>query len=353
MHIVVALTDQPESASAVLVLGAATATHFFVPGVAKVRLGWVGANEPGNFALNSYTAGWRGDDGSWARNLADIADTYAWAIVIITVVAEVCAFVAVYHRRLLRWWLPLWALFHLGIFFMSGFFLIGWIILELALLGLLLWPGATQWLSRNDTPARGLLAVGLVLAGSFLFHPPRLAWIDAPIGYGYEVEATGESGTTYHVPLTAFAPFQQELSFGFAQFRGTSDAVGGYGAAGSVWSADKLKTIQSFDELAAFEADLKPNSVELRERSETLVLQWFETVNGRGNPNWFLLAPPTRYWAGRASPTFDFQEPLESVTIVQVVAIHNADESITQRTPLLVVESDASGNAEVVDRFDG
>lgn len=352
IHIVVALTDESESASAVLVLGAAITTHFFLPGLAKARLGWVGANEPGNFALNSYTAGWMGGgDGGWARTLSDTADSFAWVIVFVTVVAEFCAFVAAYHRKLLRWWLPLWAVFQLGIFAMSGFFLIGWIVLELALAALLLWPGTTEWLSRNDTPARGLLAVGLVvLVGPILFHPPRLAWIDSPIGFGYEVEAVGASGTTYHVPLTAFAPFQQEMSFGFAQFRDTPNAVAGYGAANSVWVADALAAIDSFDELTELETEFEPNSAALRQQSEALVMLWFDSVNERGDPNWFPLSPPTRYWADRPSPTFDFQEPLESVTIVHVVTINDPDEAVTQRTPLLVIESDASGRAEVVTR---
>ena len=355
VHIVVALTDEAESASVVLVLGAAIATHFFLPGVAKARLGWAGANEPGNFALNSYTAGWLGGgDGGWARSLADVADRFEWVIVIVTVVAEYCAFVAVYHRKLLRCWLPLWAVFQLGIFAMSGFFLVGWILLELALFALLLWPGSDDWLRRNDTPARGFIAVGLVvLLGPVLFHPPKLAWIDAPIAYGYEVDAVGLSGTEYHVPLTAFAPFQQELSFGFAQFRDAPDVVGGYGAADSLWRVDALAEISTFEELAAFESEFEPNSVLLRSRSEVLVTSWFDAANGRGDPAWFPLSPLSRYRSGRPEPTFEFQEPLASMTVVHVVSIHDGGPMRTQRTQLLVVEPDASGDAEVTARIDG
>ncbi len=355
MHVVVALTDDDESAAVVLVLGAAIATHFFLPGVAKAQLGWVGANEPGNFALNSYTAGWLGGGGGgWARTLADAADNFAWVIVIVTVVVEFCAFVAVYHRKLLRCWLPLWAAFQFGIFAMSGFFLVGWIVLELALFALLLWSGSNDWLSRNDTPARGLIAVGLVvLAGPVLFHPPRLAWIDSPIAYGYEVEVVGVSGAEYHVPLTAFAPFQQELSLGFAQFRDAQDVVGGYGAADSVWRADALAEISTFEELAAFEAEFAANSVDLRSRSETLVTSWFDAVNEHGDPAWFPLSPVTRYWSSRPGPTFEFEEPLASMTVAQVASIHGSEPPSTQRTVLLVVEPDRSGDAFVTARSDG
>lgn len=353
MHVIVAVTGEADSAGVVLVLGAALATHFFVPGVAKMRLGWAEANEPGNFALNAYLSGWMGDgDGSWARTLADAADDLKGVIVIATVVVELCAFVAVYHRRLTLVWLPLWIGFHVGIFAMSGFLFVGWMVLEIALLILLLVPATDDWLARNDTPARGLLGVGLVVGGFALFHPPGLAWIDSPVGYGYEVEAIGESGARYNVALTAFAPFQQDFSLATAEFRGTRSVVGGYGAAGSTQLAEVLADISDFDELAIFEADFTPTSAWRRDRSEELVTRWFDSVNARGDPAWFPVPPPRRFWTSRPNPTYRFQERLQSVTVIQVRGIHTADRSRITRTTVLVVESDVDGNAQVVMRSD-
>jgi hypothetical protein len=356
LHIVVAVTGESESASVMLVLGAAVATHYFSPGLAKARIGWLSGNEPGNLALNSYTSGWLGGgDGSWARNLAESSDRFAWVIVTGTIVAEVCAFIAVYSRRLLRWWLPMWAIFHIAVLVMSGFFLIGWVVLEITMLVVLVWPGSNDWLKGNDTPMRGLIAVVLVVvAGQTLFHPPKLAWFDSPIGYGYEVTAVGESGDIYGVPLTAFAPFQQELSFGFVQFRDRFDVVGGYGAASSKSLTDALKEIATFDDLASFEAKFDLTPADLRRRSETLLVRWFDAVNKRGDLALVpLLSPPTRFLTSSKNPTYHFQEPLRSASVVQVVSIHHGDTPTTMRTKLLTVAKDASGRAEIVERFDG
>lgn len=350
--LVVAATGQAESASLVLVLGTVVATHFFLPGRQKLVIDWMTTTDPPNFALASYTAGWMGaGDGGWARSLASIAGVMRWPLILGTIVLELGAAIAVYHRRLLRLWLPGWILFHIAIFLMSGFWLLEWVVVEVALLLLLARPAHGTWLSRNDTPARGILAV-LVVAGlgPSLYHPPGLAWLDADVSYGYEIEAVGESGERYHVPLSAFAPLQEQLSFVFAHYRYRPEVVTGYGGVNNAWLFGQIEAVTSFDELAALEGRFDPVRPEVRARSEQIVLRWLDHVNRHGSPAWLPLHPFDRYWNSRAEPVFGFGERIERLEVVLVSSLHDDTNQRFSRSTVLVAEAHDGGAAVVVQR---
>ena len=353
MAVVAAATGEDESSAALLVVGAATAAHFFVPGLHKIRIDWAANTDVGDFALSSYTAGWLGSgDGHFATRFASAADTFRWPIVAGTLLLELGAVIALLNRRLLEAFLLGWIGLHVVIFTASGFWLFEWVAVELTLFVLLARRDLREWVSANATPARALLGAGLVLFGSLLFHPPRLAWLDAPASYGYEIEAVGESGAEYQVPLDAFAPFTQELAFGFAQFRPEQPAAGGYGAVGSTWELNQLAAAATFDDLRAIERLHPPVPEETREASETLVRRWLEHASAEGRTPWFLLTPPSRFWTSRPAPTWDFDEPLESVTVILVSSLHDGNDQRFERVPVLTVALDADGDATVVSRIE-
>lgn len=353
MYLVSALTGTSETSAVMLVLGTVVATHFFVPGFAKLRLGidWFTMNEIGNFAWNSHVAGWMGGgDGGWARSLASVSRTLRLPIVLGTVFIEVGAIVAVVRRRLLRLWLPAWVLFHLAIFAMSGFLLLEWIVVEIALFVVFTRRELVEWLGRNDTPARAILAVGLVVVvGPIIYHPPSLAWFDSPVSYAYEVEAVGVSGAEYHVALDALAPYQQDFGFVFAHYREEAEVVMGYGAVGSLWLFDVLEQTSDFDALEELEATYDPNDVFVREQSAELVVRWFDRANASGDPAWFPLGAPGKYWVSRPDDVYDFGERLQSVDIVLVRSIidDDADDVRRDRATVLRVAADDNGKGQL------
>jgi hypothetical protein len=353
MYAVAAVVGTTESSGVMLVLATVVATHFFLPGFAKLRLGidWFTDNEIGNFAWNSYVAGWMGGgDGGWARSVSSVARTLRLPIALGTVLIEVGAIVAVLHRRLLRWWLPAWVVFHLSIFVMSGFLLLEWIVVEVVLFVVLTRRSLVDWLSRNDTPARALLAVGLVVvAGPIIYHPPTLAWFDSRVSYAYEIEAVGESGAAYHVSLSEMAPYQQDFGFVFAQFRERPELVRGYGAIGDVWLFEQLQAVEDFDDIDALEAIDDPTSEFTRDQSEQMVLRWFDHANAHGDPSWFPLGAPAKYWVGRPDDVFDFGERLQSVEVVSVRSIiaDDADDVRRDRSTVLSVVADDSGRGQI------
>lgn len=352
MYVVAAFTGASDTSAVILVLGTVVAAHFFVPGFSKLRLGvdWFTMNEIGNFAWNSHVAGWMGGgDGGWARSLASVSHTLRLPIVLGTVFIEVGAIIAVVHRRLMRWWLPAWVALHLAIFAMSGFLLLEWIVVEVALLVVVTRRELAEWLGRNDTPARAILAVGLVVVGPIIYHPPSLAWFDSPVSYAYEVEAVGVSGAEYHVSLAALAPYQQDFGFGFVHYREEAEVVMGYGAVGSLWLFEVLEATSSFARLDELEATYDPNPAFVRQQSAELMLRWFDHANARGDPSWFPLGAPAKYWVSRPDEVYDFGEQLQSVDVVLVRSIidDDADDVRLDRATVLRVTADGNGKGVV------
>ncbi len=199
-----AIHGDHRTSGVVLVISAVVASHFFEPGRSKISLGWATNSDLSEFAHASYTAGWRGSgDGTWSDSIASIVETLNIPIIVGTILLEVGALIAVANYRLLRWWLVGWILLHGAILAVSGFWLFEWVLVELLLLILLFRRDLRDTLRENDTPARALLAVGLVAIGGVLFHPPKLAWLDAPVSYGYEIEAVEQAvgGTTSSVAV--------------------------------------------------------------------------------------------------------------------------------------------------------
>lgn len=98
-------------------------------------------------------------------------------------VVELGSAVAVAHPRLLRWWLTLAIAFHAFVFASTGFWFLAWVVVEVAILVLVWAPRLRAWVAQNATPARGLLAAGVVaLAGDRLYQPPTLSWFDVVRG---------------------------------------------------------------------------------------------------------------------------------------------------------------------------
>jgi hypothetical protein len=191
-----------------------------------------------------------------------------------------------------------------------------------------------------------VLAGTLVLLGGFLFQPPRLAWYDSPVAYGYEVEATGLSGRTYHVPLRRFAPFEQDMSFVFATFQPQGPLAGGYGALAWRGTLDALAAVDTFEQLDALERQGEPTPPGRRAASEALVVRWLERTYHRDRVP-VVPIPPPRYVTGRSGPAYEGDEPLRSAEVVLVRSIEDGGSQRFTRQPLLRVEADTGGHAAV------
>lgn len=345
-HIWFVISGHTDTAPVLLLLGAAIATHFYIPGRTKMGIDWLATNDISNLPLSAYTVGWRGQgDGSWSRQMAEFARMLGRAGLVATLALELGALLAVTNYRLLRFWILMCIPFHVVLFAFTGFWFLSWIVLQLGL-ALLLWrPANRQWAHRNLTPARGAFAFGVVLlGGSTLFHPPSLAWLDAPVSYGYRIEATGESGTKYQVPISAFAPLEQELAFYRFQLGDAQPLSGAYGAIVSATEYDRLKSLTSFGEVEGLE---QATMTDQRLRGEDFIRRFVDNANSKGPGWWSSIAAPDHFWTGAKDPTYSFQEPVTSVEVSVLTALHNDGDPQFKRDIVLSIQVDDTGKAQV------
>jgi hypothetical protein len=347
-----AATAYRATAAVLLAWATILAAHFFVPGREKLALDWYSSDRIGNFPLSAYAAGWLGDgSGSWSRFLADSLESIAPVVRVGTLVVEIGAVLAVAHVVLTRVWLPLAVLFHAAVFAMTGFWLAPWALAEVVLFVVLVLPALRGWVVQNATMARGAFAVVFVaLAGASAYQPPRLAWLDGPVAYGYALEAVGVSGRSYHVPLGVAAPFEEALAFLRLPLAPTPEATAAYGAVSTKEELAVLAGIESFDELEVYERSLGPSPASPGSWGEQFVVALLEHINRDGDGPWFLRSPPPHFWTGRPAPTYDHQEPLARLTVVRVTAIHGEERELVRREVVLTVAADRSGTARVVER---
>lgn len=348
-HLVYVATGRNRTAPVLLVAGSALAAHFFIPGKGKLAIGWLTHGNLSDLPISSYAAGWRGGgDGTWARRLSDLLGAVRLPAMAAILAVELGAIAAVTRPRLLRWWLPAAAGFHLGVFAVTGFWFLSWIAVEVGLLVLVSAPSLRGWAAANATPARGLVAVAAVLGAPILFHPPGLAWLDAPVSYGLRITATGASGAQYSVDSAALAPLSHHVAFDRLQLGATVPASGAYGAAATAADVDALDQIHTFEQLDAHEAALGPPT--LVEPSQQFLARYLAYASRphRSLPARLAhrLGPPEHFWTSGEEPAYRFQEPIRSLDVVLVRIIDPSDSH--DRRTVLRLEIGPDGNPAVV-----
>lgn len=352
LHVLHVVTGHARSASIVLFIATVLASHFFVPGSAKLALGWLGADRIWHFPLSAYTAGWLGHtSGAWARSAAQLAEPYNVPLQLSTLVVELGSVIAVAHHRLLRWWLLLAVGFHVIVFATTGFWFLAWLAIEVTLLVVVSSRRLNTWVVQNATPARGLLAAGIVIVGGArLYQPPTLSWFDAPVSYGFELEGVGVSGASYHVPLAVAKPFEQELNFLRLRLAATREAADAYGAVGTRAELDALNAIDSWEALLAHERRLPSLDRHDVEASERFITTLLEHINRDGRAPRFLRPLPTHFWSSRPPPVYAYQEPLSRLEVVRVTGLHRAGGQAFRRESVLTVEAERDGSSRITAR---
>ncbi len=355
-HLLFVLTGRRATSVVVLGIGAALASHFFVPGKGKLLLGWLTANDVANLPLAAYTTGWLGHtDGSMAADVASVFDRFGPFVKVATLVLELGAVLAVARRQLLQPWLVGAIAFHVVTFLTTGFFFVGWILAEVGLLIILSRRDLRAWVDENATWPRAAVAVVAVLAAPVVFHPPGLAWLDAPVSYGYRLEAVGESGTTYELPASTFAPLDHEILFKRLQFDGPGHLSGAYGALASAERLDELNGIGSLADLVALEAAQPEPDPSIRAASLELLSGFVEATGDdevRSATRWLhRFRPPSSFWSSWSDDDYRFEEPLERLDVILLTRVHDPVRRgngiiLTRTDPVLTLTRQPDGSVE-------
>ena len=328
----------------VLLVTTVLASHFFEPGLGKLELDWLTRNEVWQLPLNAQAAGWM-VEGPFAAQLSGWLAALDGPVRLLTLAIELGALAAVAHRRLLLLWLPALLVFHVATFAATGFVFADWMALELGLLLLASLPRYRHLVAPEGALARAFVAVGTVAVGGFLYHPPRLAWLDAPVGYGYEIHGVGPGGERFRIDAADAAPFTETVTFGALVLTPRLPLSGGYGATGSPARLDRLRAVEDFDDLATLEARAPPTDEEIRRSSERLLVAFFEHVNVMDRPERFRTSGP--------SPAFERGRPLAELHVTRVTSLGVRGSREFRRALVLTIEDGGGGRGTVVLRREG
>jgi hypothetical protein len=249
----------------------------------------------------------------------------------------------------MRVWLPLAIIFHVTVFALTGFWFLSWILLEFGLLLLFVRPSLKPWLHQNLTPARRIFALlSVLLTGSTLFHPQGLAWIDAPVSYGYRLEGTGQSGTRYSISPSDLGYLGQELTFFRLRFAEDNPLSGGYGALPNGSGLAELQEIQSFADLDRVRSDNPSLSPEATRQQSIAFLEAFLVYANKGDrPLLADLSPFPYFWASGPEPGFTFHEPLMRQEVTMLTSIHHDGDPELRQQIVLILQVKEDGTITI------
>lgn len=183
------------------------AAAYWLPALAKLRLGWLSEDGLHLIPLSAYAHGWLAFlPVERIVSLSQGLMPFETAMRAFVIVAEGLCLVFLWRRWLCFALLVLVIVFHLGVFAIYGFFFWTWMILDAALLVLLV---RTTGARGADIFNRQTLAVSVVLIalGAAWAKPPQLGWYDTPLTYSYRVEAVDDQGHVRHLHPRFFAPY--------------------------------------------------------------------------------------------------------------------------------------------------
>jgi hypothetical protein len=315
------------------------AANFWVPGYAKLHLGWLTFGHLYLLLPNAYTHGWLAF--LQPQAIESLTRTLAWAdwpMRIGTLCVE-CGAIAMFAAPRVARALLLAFTLMLGLVFLTlGYFFLKWGVLQLALLWLLFRRSHVadpSW--RSELFTRHRLAVSLVVIASAgrLFSPAALAWFDTPLTSTIRYEGVGSSGAVYDLPPRFFAPYESQIAM--ALFTGGLTPVpilaGAYGVTGNRTTAEELLAArQPADVIRLEEAARRRDGETVLDASfaaefDDFVRRTVEVSNRRvfegtsAGRILDFLHPPPFFWTFERGRPYRHEEPLGLIRIYLVSSL--------------------------------
>lgn len=315
--------------STILLAAVVIAACYWVPGLGKLRMGWVGVPTVQISFFGAWCHGWLAEISAqevvqYTTHLRSFAIPMQCLVLLIE-----CGAVFVLVRRVALMLLPMWAAFHIGAWLLYGFSFWGWITIDAAAF-LYVWKCEARfrfgW--RQIT-----LACLLVGSSGFWLSPNRLAWFNAPFTNTFHVIATTAEGEQFEVHPSALAPYDYVFTMQqFGEIATEPQLVGPYGA-----TTNRKTALSSGPELAGRQQrrSIVVKDSKLRDQLTGLLTRYATSWNaGLTNGSTFSLIEPP--------PLLNSTRPVAQVANRQIRSI-----KVQRRRSWLTGEKVVSEVAEV------
>jgi len=313
----------------VFLTGCLIATHYWVPGFAKLRQNWILYDQLNFLVPATYANGWLGFlDSQTISLITQKLGYFDIPLKILTLMFEFGSMFFFLNRHSVKFFLCGWVFFHLGIFFMTGIFFWVWILLDGAFLYLFLKKDGISTLPIFNLKYL-IVSVILIISGSLWSKPVVLAWFDVPVTYTYRFEAETEGGKTYKLPPKFFAPFDYQFtlgSFAYLDKKPLIPIVWGTSSHSSIgkqiMKLDSDKSVFSFEE--------QNGKVYFDEKSKEafnlFIKQYIQNWNKHFSNQTYLsyIEAPRFLWTFPTSASFEqSKQPIKRIKVIQVMSFYN------------------------------
>jgi hypothetical protein len=316
----------------VFLAGCLIATHYWVPGFAKLRQDWILYDHLDFLMPATYANGWLGFLDSKTISLITRKLSYFnIPLKALTLMFECGSVFFFLNRHSVRFFLCGWIFFHLGIFFVTGIFFWVWIVLDGALLYLFFRKNGISTLPIFNGKYL-VVSVILIISGSVWSKPVVLAWFNVPVTYTYRFEAETEGGKTYKLPPKFFAPFDYQFtlgSFAYLDHKPLISVV--WGASSGSAIGKRIMKLDSDKSLFTFEE--KNGKFYFDETSKEafnlFIKQYVRTWNKRFSNETILsyIEAPRFLWTFPTSAGFEkLKQPIERIQVIQVLSFYNHEK---------------------------
>jgi hypothetical protein len=305
---------------------ALTASHYWIPGLEKLRLGWLAHGNLHHLTLAAWQNGWLA--GLDAPAIASFAGRLAIGEPLslgFTIAAEAGALLMMLRRRVALSLLAAWMLLHATIFAVSGICFWKWVMLDAGLFALIVsLDRAASARIFGTVP----LLVSLVLITSALHwcRPVRLGWYDTRVADTYQYTVIGDSGAAYRIAPSFFAPYDLSVAqnrFGYLSRHPT--LVSTYGMTQNPTIAEHLLGARTRAEVEALEARFgAPQRDERKaERFHEFARRALVAKSGpdRARPWYTALHPPLHIWTSSREPHYTGEDPARRLLVDRVTTL--------------------------------
>jgi hypothetical protein len=307
------------------------ASNYFIPGFGKLISGWPLVERLDNLFIASYLNGWFGflseaDALGWAKVIADWNPMMVWGSLLLELGGLVC----LWNRRWCAAYFVTCISLHGMICLTTGILFWKWIVLDLALAGVLLFgnqPAISELFSRR----RFRLSLLVIATSHFLFSPPWLAWFDTELNEQYHLELVTVSGETFHLPRTFLAPYEVYFAQNKFHFLTHDKYVNGrYGTTSSLEVCKRLDGKPTRDTADAVREEL--GETEFSEQKiaafDRFMQRYLGNLNQRGSqyalvPHFF--QPPQHIYSIVPAPRFAGQDKVALVRVIHERSLYQRD----------------------------
>lgn len=210
--------------STVLLMLVIVASGYWVPGIAKLRMGWMTVPNVHMAFFGAWCHGWLASvEPERVAAITAHIKPFSGLLQFATILFE-CGALFILCRRFSLLLLPLWILFHLSAIALFGYAFWMWALIDLSVF---LFVKFCPHRLNSFRWQHVLISMLLISTSWRWLSPNQLAWFHAPLCNNYRFVAVGSSGTRYVLPPQFFAPYDYIFTMNSFDYAATQRTISG------------------------------------------------------------------------------------------------------------------------------